>query len=204
MNQANNQAPTLTQLLAWTCLLLSPLLLSANAWALPEDKQQPIKISADTAELNDQAGTATYTGTVQLIQGSLQIDADQLVLHTDSNGEVDKLIATGQPAHFQQQHKAGEELTHGYGLTIEFDVLSDILTLTEQAKLLRASDTFAGKQITINTLSNVVQAQSDKQQPDSRVQMVIQPRSSKTASAAPASIEPTASTAVPSPQETDR
>lgn len=189
MKRTNNPASRWSQLLAWSTLVLSPLLVSSNAWALPEDKQQPIQISADSAELNDQAGTATYTGAVLLIQGSLRIEAQQLVLHTDANGELDKLVASGQPAHFQQQHKAGEALTHGYGLKIEFDVTSDTLTLTEQASLIRASDSFAGQQIIINTNTNLVQASSDKQQSDSRVQMVIQPRV-KTASAANTSAEP--------------
>ncbi len=160
------------------------LLLTNLCWALPQDKQQPIEISADRAEIDDHSGTAIYSGNVKLTQGSLQLNADKLTLHTDSNGDIRQLVAQGQPAHFQQQHQADAPITHGYGQTIEFDIQLDLLTLTEQAKLLRAEDSFSGKRIQVDTTKNVIQAFSDKRQPDSRVQMIIQPRSTKEPAAA--------------------
>lgn len=160
-------------------LLCVSIVLAPLAWALPQDKQQPIEISADRAEIDDQAGTATYSGSVTLTQGSLLLNADKLTLHTDSKGDIRLLVAQGRPAHFQQQHQANAPITHGYGLTVEFDVQLDLLTLTEQAKLLRADNSFSGTRIQVDTTKNVIQAFSDKQQPDSRVEMVIQPRKNK-------------------------
>lgn len=170
-------------------LLCGSMLLTSPAWSLPQDKQQPIEITADRAEIDDQAGTATYSGSVTLIQGSLQLNANKLTLHTDSKGDIRLLVAQGQPAHFQQQHQANAPITHGYGLTVEFDVQLDLLTLTEQAKLLRAEDSFSGKRIQVDTTKNVIQAFSDKHQPDSRVQMIIQPRKSKPVESSEASLE---------------
>ncbi|MEH6651482.1 MAG: lipopolysaccharide transport periplasmic protein LptA [Motiliproteus sp.] len=159
------------------CLLVcSWLFFSHNSLALPDDKQQPIQISADNAQLDDNSGTAVYTGSVKLVQGSLELEADKLTLHTNDAGDISLLVANGKPAHFQQLHQADSPLTHGYGLTVEFDVLKNILTLTSEAKLLRASDSFTGNQIQIDTTNNVIQAFSDQKQPNSRVEMVIQPR----------------------------
>ncbi|MEH6470874.1 MAG: lipopolysaccharide transport periplasmic protein LptA [Halopseudomonas sp.] len=159
------------------CLVLcGAMLLASTCWSLPQDKQQPIEISADRAELDDRSGTAIYSGSVKLSQGSLELEADTVTLYTDGKGDIRRLVAEGKPAHFQQQHQADAPLTHGYALTVEFDVQLDLLTLTEQAKLLRAEDSFTGKRIQVDTSKNVIQAFSDKQQPDSRVQMVIQPR----------------------------
>ncbi|MFT6915112.1 MAG: lipopolysaccharide export system protein LptA [Motiliproteus sp.] len=172
------------------CLLLfGCALLTTPAMALPQDKQQAIEISADTAEINDSSGTAIYSGSVRLIQGSLRLNADKLTLHTDGNGDIRLLVAKGRPAHFQQQHQLDAPITHGYAQTIEFDIQLDLLTLIEQAKLLRADDSFKGKRIQVDTTKNVIQAFSDKQQPNSRVQMVIKPRaktSAATASTTPA------------------
>lgn len=166
------------------CLLLcGALLLTTLAWALPQDKQQAIEISADSAEIDEGSGTAIYSGNVKLIQGSLELDADKLTLHTDNNGDVQLIVAKGRPAHFQQQHQADAPLTHGYGQTIEFDIQLDLLTLTEQAKLLRADDSFSGKRIQVDTTNNLIQAFSDKHQPDSRVQMIIKPRGKTPAAA---------------------
>lgn len=173
------------------CLLVcSWLVLSQTGWALPQDKQQPIQISADSAQLDDGNGTATYTGSVKLIQGTLQLEADKLTLHTNKQGDISLIVANGKPAHFQQQHQADAPLTHGYGLTVEFNLIKDLLTLTRQAKLLRAEDSFTGNQIQVDTTNNVIQAFSDKKQPNSRVEMVIQPRK-KSATAASQAVKST-------------
>ncbi|MFT5720716.1 MAG: lipopolysaccharide export system protein LptA [Motiliproteus sp.] len=177
------------------CLLLAGcVLFTLPCWALPQDKLQAIEISADSAEIDDSRGTATYSGNVKLIQGSLRLDADDLTLHTDNNGDVQLLVAKGRPAHFQQQHQIDAPVTHGYGQTIEFDIQLDLLTLTEQAKLLRADDSFRGKRIQVDTTKNVIQAFSDKRQPDSRVQMIIKPRVKTSAAAASITPAPTATT----------
>ena len=173
----NNRSSHTFGVIGLSAALLLPLLLPQQAQALPEDKEQPIKVSADSAELDDRSGTAIYSGTVKLVQGSLELEADQLTLFTNAQGDISRIVATGKPAHFQQQHQAGAPLTHGYGLTLEYDIADDLLTLTNQAKLLRASDSFTGQQIKVNTAKNVVRAFSDKNKPSSRVEMVIQPRS---------------------------
>ena len=173
------------------CLLVCTwLFFSHNSLALPDDKQQPIQISADSAQLDDTSGTAIYTGSVKLIQGSLELEADKLTLYTNEAGDISLLVANGKPAHFQQLQQIDTPLTHGYGLTVEFDMFKNLLTLTSEAKLLRASDSFTGNQIQIDTTNNVIQAFSDQKQPNSRVEMVIQPRS-KTA-AKPATTNKTA------------
>ncbi len=192
------------------CLLVcSWLVLTQPSWALPQDKQQPIQISADSAQLDDDNGTATYLGSVKLIQGSLELEADKLTLHTNDQGDISLIIANGKPAHFQQQHEANAPLTHGYGLTVEFNVIKDMLTLTAQAKLLRGEDSFSGNQIQVDTTNNVIQAFSDQQQPNSRVEMVIQPRkktdpdSGNTPAASQASPSTTQASTAPESTNTD-
>ena len=44
---------------------------SAGAWALPSDREQPIRVQADTAELDDKQGVAVYRGDVVITQGTL-------------------------------------------------------------------------------------------------------------------------------------
>lgn len=80
---------------------LSLVLLSAGtANALPEDRSQPVHISADSAVQENT--TVTYRGNVIITQGSLRVDADQVVVY-HAAGKVQKIVATGKPAHFQQQ-----------------------------------------------------------------------------------------------------
>ena len=46
---------------------------SAAAWALPTDRTQPIRVQADSAELDDKQGVAVYRGDVVITQGSMKI-----------------------------------------------------------------------------------------------------------------------------------
>jgi len=162
---------------------ISPLLgllaalFSTLSLALPEDRQQPIQISADHAELDDRQGVATYSGDVKLTQGTLQISADQLTIRTDGNG-IQSLTAIGKPAHYQQQNQVEQPLTHGYGLRIEYDVDHNLVTLITEARLERASDSFQGEQIQIDTARDLVHASGGDGDSKQRVEMVIQPRSS--------------------------
>ncbi|WP_210396559.1 lipopolysaccharide transport periplasmic protein LptA [Motiliproteus sediminis] len=150
---------------------------AGGALALPEDRNQPIKITADSAELDDGKGLATYQGEVKLVQGTLEINADILTIRTDGNG-IQQLTAIGQPAHYQQQTELDTPLTHGYGLRIEYDVVNNQITLIREARLERAADTFVGERIQIDTERNLVNATGSESPGDKpqRVEMVIQPR----------------------------
>ncbi|HBB78519.1 MAG TPA: lipopolysaccharide transport periplasmic protein LptA, partial [Pseudomonas sp.] len=65
---------------------LSAFLLGSTAWALPEDRNQPIRIQADTAELDDNQGVAVYRGDVVITQGTMIITGDTVTITQDANG----------------------------------------------------------------------------------------------------------------------
>ena len=50
--------------------------------ALQSDSQQPINLTADRAEMDDSKGISTYTGSVKLIQGSLTLTGERLIVET--------------------------------------------------------------------------------------------------------------------------
>ena len=74
---------------------------SAVSLALPSDKNETIRGSADNLTVDQKNGVATYTGTVKIEQGSLMISADSIVIHTNADSTVEKMIATGNPARFR-------------------------------------------------------------------------------------------------------
>ena len=53
---------------------------SSTSWALPSDRDQPIRVQADSAELDDKQGVAVYRGSVVITQGSLKITGDTVTL----------------------------------------------------------------------------------------------------------------------------
>ncbi|MDX1519199.1 MAG: LptA/OstA family protein, partial [Gammaproteobacteria bacterium] len=55
-------------------------------FALTTDKDQPIEIEADAAELDDRKNVTVYTGNVIVTQGSIRMTGEKMtVYYTDDN-----------------------------------------------------------------------------------------------------------------------
>ena len=98
---------------AMPAILFALLLISCGAQALPGDEQKPIEIEADRAELDDATGTATYSGSVRLDQGSLKVRAARLIIETDAQ-QVQRITAEGDR---EQDLLARYEQTPSLGLS---------------------------------------------------------------------------------------
>ena len=155
--------------------LLLALILPGIAHALPSDSEQEISIASDQASLSKQQGELVYTGNVELIQGSLVIQADKVTLIKNNQG-MQKLIAKGNPARYQQVLSENEDKTHAYGDTIIYNVINDELTLLKNAGLEKQGNVFAGEKIVYLIKEQRVKADSTQQD---RVRMVIQPKADK-------------------------
>jgi len=69
------------------CALLLAVLFvafSGTVLALPDDREQPIRITADQALRDEKQGFTEYTGNVRMDQGSLHIEADKITKLTKS------------------------------------------------------------------------------------------------------------------------
>jgi len=154
-------------------LLLSNLLLSVSTAALPNDKDQPINVSADKARKNSNQGLTVYEGNVIITQGSIRIIGDEITIY-DKDGTVNKMIAKGNksaPAEFKQrpQLDGGDMIANGE--TIEYDVNAETLLLLESARLAQDGRITDSNRITYDMKTTVVNAGDAK----GRVIMVIPP-----------------------------
>lgn len=160
--------------------LLCCMAAASSVYALPSDRDQPIRIQADSAELDDNKGRAVYRGDVVITQGTLKITGNTVTVTRNAKGEVDTFTAQGRPAYYEQQPAAGESLVHAYGRTIEYFANDERIVLTDQAKVVRDGNTFEGERIVYNTRTQVVNAGRAEgakvSTPRPRVDMVIQPR----------------------------
>jgi lipopolysaccharide export system protein LptA len=156
-----------------TTLLLS---LTSAAHALPEDRNQPINISADRASMNERTGVTVYTGNVEIIQGSMELRGDRVELHRAADGSIDRIISTGKPAEFQQQPAVDQPLTKAYGDKMDYRVKKQEITITENARVDQGKDTFTGERIVYNMEHALVNAFGSDRQGGERVRMVIQPK----------------------------
>ncbi|GAA0788155.1 lipopolysaccharide transport periplasmic protein LptA [Marinobacterium sediminicola] len=157
-------------------LLLATLLtLPSLAQALPDDRQQPIHISADSASMNERSGITVYTGNVEIVQGTMIIRGARVELHRNDAG-VQRIISTGNPAQFQQQPSRNQPVTKAYGERMDYRVNKQEITITESARVDQGRDTFTGERIIYNMEKAVVNAYGSDSDSGQRVQMVIQPK----------------------------
>lgn len=107
---------------------------SAPTLALENDREQPLRVVADTAEHNELSGVTVYTGNVIITQGSMRIEADNVTLKGRDN-RVDKMEATGDPARLQQQPKPEDAMMYARAQRIIYFVADDRVQLIDKASI---------------------------------------------------------------------
>lgn len=160
-------------------LSLSAALGSASAWALPDDRDQPIRIQADNAQLDDKKGIATYTGDVIITQGSMKITGNTVTLTRAANGDIDVVTSVGTRAYFEQQQSAAKpDKMQGWAKQIQYQAQRDTIVLTDDAKVVNEGNTTEGEKIVYNTKTQVATAGRSPgvTTPRQRIDMVIQPK----------------------------
>ncbi|MDH1054805.1 lipopolysaccharide transport periplasmic protein LptA [Aquipseudomonas alcaligenes] len=161
-------------------LSLGAALGSASAWALPSDRDQPIRVQADSAELDDKQGVAVYRGGVVITQGTLKITGDTVTITQDANGEIEVFTSVGKPAYYEQKPSADKDIVKAYGLTIQYYATNERIVLIDQAKVIQQGNTFEGEKIVYDTQRQIVNAGratgSNVSMPRPRIDMILQPR----------------------------
>ena len=145
---------------------------ASPVFALSTDADQPIRISADSAEMNDTSGVSVYHGKVRVTQGSITLEADTVHIYAPKRA-VEKITAEGNLATFRQKADDGREL-YGEGEYLEYFAPSDKLILMRRARILDGDNSFASERIEYDRKARVVEAGDP--QGGSRVDMTITPR----------------------------
>jgi lipopolysaccharide export system protein LptA len=162
-------------------LSLGAALGSVSAWALPNDSQQPIRIQADDAQLDDKNGVATYKGDVVITQGSMIIKGNTVTITRTKAGDIDVVTSVGNLAYFEQLQKPTDtKPVQGYGVTIQYHAAQNRIVLIDRAKVINEGNTTEGEKIVYDTVKQVANAGratgASVTAPRPRVDMVIQPK----------------------------
>ncbi|MGM0702649.1 MAG: lipopolysaccharide transport periplasmic protein LptA [Pseudomonadota bacterium] len=160
------------------CLpLLALTLASLPVLALEGDAEAPVEVTADQLDLDDRAGTAIYTGDVDIRQGSLQLTGERVEIQRNEAGELSRAIATGERAYIEQQPSPEEPVVRGWGRTIHYHVSERRVELIDRAELHQGGDTFDGGYLEYFLDRREVQARSEADGVDERqrVRMTLQP-----------------------------
>jgi len=150
--------------------LVSACLYLPQAQALPGDRDQPIRGEADNLVVDQKNGIATYTGSVKLQQGSLVISADTIVVHTRPDSSVEKVIASGSPARFQQQPNKDQQVITATAGKITYTPDQEHLLLVEDAAIEQDGQVMKAPRIDYDLIKEVLKA---KQENGARVDIFI-------------------------------
>lgn len=155
---------------------------SAVTLALPSDKNETIRGSADNLTVDQKNGVATYTGSVKIQQGSLMITADSIVIHTNPDSSVEKMIATGNPARFQQQPEKDQGVVTAAAKKITYTPNNEHLLLVEDASVEQNGAVMSGPQIDYDLVKEVMRAAGTNGTSGGdgqRIEIVIPPRANR-------------------------
>lgn len=150
-------------------------LLPAVTLALPDDRDQPIRITADSAVRDEKQGFTVYSGNVHMIQGSMDIVADTLTIFHET-AEADKIIAEGKPAKMHQRPALDEPLVRARAEIIEYYKTEDRVHLKINAHITQDGSSVTGDSIDYYIAEELVKAGSEQAPDGQRVEVVIEPK----------------------------
>jgi lipopolysaccharide export system protein LptA len=160
------------------------LFISIAAHAERADREKPVNLDADKITVDDARKTHIFEGNVVLIQGTMVIKADKLVVTQDASG-FQTGVATGGAdglSHFRQKREGRDEYIDGEAERIVTDAKADKTEFFVRAKMRSGLDEVRGQYISydgktenyvVSTGPGGTVAQGGKSE---RVHAVIQPK----------------------------
>jgi len=156
-------------------LLLLLSLPAVQAQALPDDRDQPIHITADKALRDEKEGVTVYSGQVKLVQGSMELEADKLtILHTSEDAE--EIIAEGHPAKMRQQPELDKGIVNAQARVIRYFRAKERVFLETDASIDQDGAVVTGNSIEYLIAKQLITAESDQ---TNKVFVVIPPNVQK-------------------------
>lgn len=155
-------------------------LLPALSSALETDREQPIRIQADAAMVDEKKGSSVYKGSVIITQGTLEVTADEVEIFT-ADSEVIQIIAKTNKgsevlAHYQQQTNEAKDMVIADAQKITYLVQEQRLHLAGDARLQQVQDVFSGQLLYYDLGRGIVNLNSSGG--SDRVNMTITPKKS--------------------------
>lgn len=153
------------------------------AFARSSDRNQPMDVAANSSECSvDANGPCTFSGNVQITQGSLAISAG----HADvrrGDGAIREVKLTGSPVQMKQQMDDGA-LMNARATRIDYNVSTDTIVLIGNAFVEQpGQSSIQSERIVYNTRTGRVQSGGEG---NGRVKLRLMPKNSAPEQAAPA------------------
>jgi len=151
-------------------LLVAGVFACVPASALESDRQQEVKITADSFGGSIKEGTSLFQGNVRIQQGSLDIRSARGEF-TQVDGAVSRALLTGSPATLVQSMDAGG-LLKAQAATIDYKVADEKVELRGGAVLERPQGVLRSERVVYSVKTGEMEAGAT----GSGVQLIIPPK----------------------------
>ncbi len=174
--------------LACVCFLLSAtsLFLTAHAASIiPVDPNNPdaISVEANEGRFDNLNQVYELRGAVTIKRGGMLFEGEVVLIKQDKKGfkNMELKGSKNKLAHFRHERPETGALAEGFGQTIEFDGLTDVVKLVKDARITRyqnakQTEDVTGALITYNSRTEFFHLKNADGQKNNRVQIMIQPR----------------------------
>lgn len=157
-----------------TTLIILFLVLSTPAWALDNDREQPIKLRSNSLQHDEQTGRSIYQGDVEIKQGSMIIRGDRVEV-ISNKGVFIKATVTGQPAFMQQTQNNGELAQATASLMIYHKQKQEIF-MQGNAEAKQGANEFRAAEMFYDLERELINAKADENNgSEGRVEIIFQP-----------------------------
>lgn len=153
-------------------LLLVLVLAPASALARTSDRNKPMDIDAGRSDYSmDDSRPTTLSGGVIITQGTLEIRADQAVIHS-ANGEPVRVVLTGSPVTLKQELDDGRPM-NAVAKKVDYDLKTEIVVFTGAVNIRQPTGSIAGERVVYNMKTGQVQGGGENA---GRVKIRIEPK----------------------------
>lgn len=143
-----------------------------GAWARSSDRNQPMDIDAgqQKGSLDDRTPTV-LSGGVTIVQGTLNVAADQAVI-TTSGGDISRAVLTGRPAKLKQQLDDGTPMNASAN-QVDYNLRTEVVVFSGNVSIQQPRGSLSGERVVYNMKTGEVNSGG---QGNGRVKMRILPR----------------------------
>ncbi|MFA6303488.1 MAG: lipopolysaccharide transport periplasmic protein LptA [Legionella sp.] len=135
-------------------LVISISLLSQPIFALPTDKNQVVKVFADSADLSQLLHRGIYKGHVEFNQGTTNIRAQTAITKGNTDNQLQSAIAQGsktEQAHYWTEAGDGKPTLHAYADSIRYYPLLHLIKLKGNARVEQGKNSLSAATIIYDT-----------------------------------------------------
>ncbi len=135
-----------------------------------------LEIDSDSAEINTQEGTITYSGNVVVSQKTRKLTGNTLIIYRNAAGDITKVVMKGTPVHYRGQVENKPDIINAYASSMEYDLPNELLYLRGNARIERDGDIYQAPEIQYDVKSGIA---SSVATPTGRTHITIDPESIK-------------------------